>query len=187
MNGFRIINEGPLLTAEQLLAMPEDVDRWLIRGGLRERPKFYRDALHACVLVQLCYALKEWAKRGPGGTVAAMAGVLLRRNPDTAIDVDCVYVSARMAAEKDRTQLFVGPPVLAAEILSPENTMVEIDDRIDEYLDAGVLIVWVIDPHDRTVTVYRPGARPETFNDAQELTAEPHLPGFRVAIAELFE
>ena len=43
------------------------------------------------------------------------------------------------------------------------------------------------DPHDRTVTVYRPGARPETFNDAQELTAEPHLPGFRVEVARLFE
>jgi hypothetical protein len=37
------------------------------------------------------------------------------------------------------------------------------------------------------VTVYRPGAEPETYNRLAEITAEPHLPGFRVKVADLFE
>jgi hypothetical protein len=37
------------------------------------------------------------------------------------------------------------------------------------------------------VTVYRPGTEPELFNVRQELSGEPHLPGFRVPVARLFE
>jgi Uma2 family endonuclease len=61
------------------------------------------------------------------------------------------------------------------------------NEKIDGYLAAGVLLVWVIDPHRRTVAVYRPGAEPELVNVRQELAAEPHLPGFRVPAARLFE
>jgi Uma2 family endonuclease len=76
--------------------------------------------------------------------------------------------------------------VLAVEILSPTDTQEEIHEKIDEYLAAGVALVWVIDPADRTVRVYRPDARPQLFNDEQELTGEPHLPGFRAPVARLF-
>ena len=48
-------------------------------------------------------------------------------------------------------------------------------------------IVWVVDPSFSTVTVYRPDAKPQLFNADQEITAEPHLPGLRFAVAELFE
>jgi Uma2 family endonuclease len=57
---------------------------------------------------------------------------------------------------------------------------------VDGYLVAGVRLVWVIDPHDRTVMIYRPDAEPELVNIKQDLTAGPHLPGFRIAVAQLF-
>ena len=47
-------------------------------------------------------------------------------------------------------------------------------------------IVWVVNPRFRTVTVYRPGAAPVMFSGYQELTAEPHLPGFRVPVDRLW-
>jgi Uma2 family endonuclease len=46
--------------------------------------------------------------------------------------------------------------------------------------------VWVVNPADRTVRVYRPDVRPQLFNDEQELAGEPHLPGFRTPVARLF-
>jgi len=73
------------------------------------------------------------------------------------------------------------------EILSPSDTVDEINEKIDDYISAGVPLVWVIDPHDQTVTVYRPGAVPELVTIRQELTADPQLPDFRVPAAELFE
>ena len=51
---------------------------------------------------------------------------------------------------------------------------------------AGVPLIWVIDPHDRTVLIYRPGRRPQFVDDSQELIGEPQLPGFRVPVAQLF-
>jgi Uma2 family endonuclease len=77
-------------------------------------------------------------------------------------------------------------PILAVEILSPNDTLDEINDKIDEYLAVGVPLVWIIDPRRRTVTIHRPGQEPEFVNVRQELSGEPHLPGFRVPVAELF-
>lgn len=44
----------------------------------------------------------------------------------------------------------------------------------------------MIDPHDRTVLIYRTGAEPDLVNVRQELSGEPHLPAFRVAVEQLF-
>jgi Uma2 family endonuclease len=52
---------------------------------------------------------------------------------------------------------------------------------------AGVPLVWILDPYHRTVTVYRPGREPEFANALQELSGEPHLPGFKVPVSRLFE
>ena len=58
-------------------------------------------------------------------------------------------------------------------------------EKVEPYLEVGT-VVWVVDPDFRTVTVHRPGHVPETFNETQELSGEPELPGFRVPVAELF-
>ena len=88
--------------------------------------------------------------------------------------------------ESDETTLIDGVPVLVVVILFPNDTQEQIDEIIDGYLKAGVGLIWVIDPHDRTVLIYRPGKAPEFVNDSQELCGEPHLPGFRVPVAQLF-
>ena len=75
---------------------------------------------------------------------------------------------------------------MAIEILSPSDTMEETAEKVREYLDAGVLLVWEVNPIYEGVTVHRPGVPYESFNVTQELTAEPHLPGFRVPVAEIF-
>ncbi|MBC8117042.1 MAG: Uma2 family endonuclease, partial [Candidatus Saccharimonas sp.] len=72
-------------------------------------------------------------------------------------------------------------------ILSPNDTVEEINDKIDVYIAAGVKQVWIVDPHFRTVRVHRPGHKPEFYTDDEDLVAEPDLPGFRVPVAQLFE
>ncbi len=70
--------------------------------------------------------------------------------------------------------------------MSPSDTENEINEKVAAYLSAGVPLVWVVDPHDRTVLVYRPGEEPELFNAKQDLSADPHLSGFRVPVAQIF-
>ncbi len=183
------------MTTEELLALPDDgVERWLIRGQLREKrdtDMTKRNRVHSKVMVRVGQALANWLDQQPeprGAVLCGEAGVRLRRNPDTTVGVDVVYVSAEVyARQTDESTVVDGVPVLVVEILSPSDTVEEINEKIDDYRSAGVPLVWVIDPYDRTVTVYRPGAEPELVNARQELTAEPHLPGFRVPVARLFE
>jgi Uma2 family endonuclease len=181
-----------LMTAEELLAMPDDgIDRELIRGELREKPRTTWGGLHCIAMTHLTGLLGNWCRRQtrPRGRVyAGDMGIRLRRDPDTFVGADLTYINAEQAARNPLTAPFIDePPVLAVEITSPSDTAEEMAEKVREYLDAGVALVWEVNPFFRTVTVYRPDAGPELFNDAEDLTAEPHLPGFRAPVAEVFE
>jgi Uma2 family endonuclease len=185
------------MTTEELLAMPDDgVERWLIRGELREKPLTgckrlhnVRNRLHGRIMTRVAKFLDNWLDDQPqprGEILCGEAGCRLRRSPDSTVGIDVAYISAEVAARPTETTLIDGIPILAVEILSPNDTQEEIDDKIDEYLRAGVTLVWVINPYRRTVQIYRPNEEPELVNVRQELTAEPHLPGLRVRVADLF-
>jgi Uma2 family endonuclease len=180
-----------LLTTEEMLALPSNgTARWLIRGQLREEPMTVRNRWHSRIMVRVAHLLESWLDQQPeprGAVLCGEAGVRLRRNPDTTVGIDVVYISAELAARQGgETSLIDGVPVLVVEILSPSDTIEQIDEKLDSYLQAGVRVVWVIDPHDHTLVVYRPGAEPEMLNAGQELSGEPDLPGFRVPLASFF-
>jgi Uma2 family endonuclease len=180
-----------LLTTEQLLAMPDDgKERWLIRGELREKEMTRRNYGHSRVQMKIGYLLRKWLETKPeprGAVVGGEAGVRLQRNPDTTVGIDAGYISADIADATANEEGWVeGVPVLIVEILSPSDKMEEIIEKVESYLDAGVKLVWVVEPVFQTITVYRPDAKPRLFNVTQDIDAEPHLPGFRVPVAEVF-
>ncbi len=181
-----------LMTTEELLALPDDgTERWLIAGELRERPMTVRNRFHSRILVRVAKFLDNWLDEQPeprGQVLGGEAGFRILHDPDTTVGIDVVYVPHDVAVrQNDETTLVDGVPTLAVEILSPSDKLEDINEKITTYRNAGVPLVWILDPYDRTVKVYRPDARPELFNDGQDLTAEPHLPGFRVPVRRLFE
>jgi Uma2 family endonuclease len=180
----------PPMTTEEMLALPEDgVDRELIRGQLREKPMTRRNRRHSRAEVRISTELEIWLESQPeprGQVVGGEAGFRLRRDPDSTVGIDVAYVSAEVAAFEPDAEYFEGPPVLAVEILSPSDKQEEIDEKVELYLETGVAVVWVVHPRFRTITVYRPDAAPTMFSGSQELTAEPHLPAFRISVARLF-
>jgi Uma2 family endonuclease len=182
----------PLMTAEEMLAMPDNgMERDLIEGHLRERPMTRRSRRHTYVTAKMAQFLGMWLDQRPapkGEVLAGEASFRLQRNPDTTVGIDVVYVSAELAARSPQeTWLIDGAPVLAVEILSRSDTHENVVEKIELYLATGVHVVWIIDPDLRTLTVYRPDAEPTLYNSRQELSGDPDLPGFRLKIAELFE
>jgi Uma2 family endonuclease len=116
------------MTTEEMLALPDDgVERWLINGELREKPMTVRNRFHSALMASVVYVLKEWCHRQPaprGAVLCGEAGVRLRRDPDLTVGVDVVYISAEVnARQTDETTLIDGAPVLAVEILSPNDTV----------------------------------------------------------------
>ena len=180
------------MTTEEMLALPDDgTERWLINGELREKPMTVRNRFHSGVMVCVAAVLKVWRDQQPeprGMAYCGEVGIILRRNPDVTVGVDVAYVPPEVATvQTDNTTLVAGIPSLVVEILSPNDTVEEINEKIAAYRAAGVPHIWVIDPYQRTLVVHRPNELPALFNPTQEVTAEPQLPGFRTSVARLFD
>jgi len=140
-----------VLTTEQLLAMPEDgLDRELIRGQLRERPTTKRNRFHTYAVTRLARLLDQWLDTQPaplGEIHTGEVGTILQRDPDTTVGIDVAYFSADvMARQTDQTTLIEGPSVLAVEVLSPSDKIEDVREKVMEYIDSGVAMVWVVDP-----------------------------------------
>lgn len=186
-----IANERKTWTTEELLALPDDgVERWIINGELREGGMTRRRYKHSRVTPRISQHLLNWLQTQPhprGDVVDGDGGFRLRDDPVVTVGIDVAYIDAELAAQgANEAGLLNGVPVLAVEVLSPTDEHEDVVEKIETYLDCGIKIVWIVDPDLQTVTVYRPDRMPELFNVSQPLDAEPHLPGFRVSVADLF-
>ena len=77
-------------------------------------------------------------------------------------------------------------PDLAIEVISPGDYYYEVDEKIADYYDAGIPLIWIVSPQTRTVVVYRPDGSNQRLRDTDYLNADPVIDGFRVLISELF-
>ena len=184
-----------LMTLEEFLALPDDgVERWLIRGELREKrdtDMTRRNRPHSITEGRVTILLGTWLKsqRTPRGeVVCGEAGFILRTDPETiTAGVDVAVITAVQAdAVTPDTTMIEGPPTLIAEVLSPNDTQEEVTERVAEYLDCGVPVVWILNPYFRTVTVHRPGVSAQALDSHGTITGDPELPGFSCPVADFF-
>ncbi len=77
-------------------------------------------------------------------------------------------------------------PDLAVEVILPNDTAEEIDERAVAFLRAGTSLVWVVNPRVRTVTIHRRQGQGTVLRKEDELTGEDVIPGFRCQGRELF-
>jgi Uma2 family endonuclease len=75
---------------------------------------------------------------------------------------------------------------LVIEVRSLGNTRKGLQEKAVYFIQNGVLLVWIVYPQEKLVEVYRPGQPMETFSVEDTLDGENVLPGFRLALHELF-
>jgi Uma2 family endonuclease len=78
-------------------------------------------------------------------------------------------------------------PELVFEVKSPSDRWAKITTKVGEYLDAGILVVCVLDPQTATLTVYRADEFPRTLERAEEFTLPELLGDFRARVREFVE
>ena len=117
---------------------------------------------------------------GPDGMLRLLPGLV--REPDVA------YISwRRIPGGKFPTEPIGGfAPDLAVEVLSPSNTRAEMARKRREYFEAGVRLVWEVDPRARTVDVYQSPEHPTRLDATRTLDGGEVLPGFALPLVELF-
>ncbi len=174
-------------TAEELLRMPKDGCRYeLISGELKTMsPAGWR---HGDVGGALQGILAEHIRKHKSGKLfLAETGFLLSRDPDTVRAPDIAFVHKDHLPKDLRDDAYwPGPPDLAVEVVSPSETYREVDEKANAWLAAGARLVWIVNPLQRTVSIYRAGASVETLTGADHLTGGDVLSGFRCEVSDIF-
>ncbi|HZU38178.1 MAG TPA: Uma2 family endonuclease [Gemmataceae bacterium] len=126
------------------------------------------------------------AERKRGYVCSNHTGVVVERDPDTVRGPDVMLFEDAQRAEDVDEKYGDHPPLLAIEVLSPNDTTGKLMRRIREQFRFGTRAVWVLDPEARNVIVYRPGMEDRIAEEKEELTGDDILPDFRCRVAEFF-
>jgi len=127
-------------------------------------------------------------ERDIGRVMCNDSGVITERGPDTVRGADLAYYSYSRLA-KGKLPAGIGPevPELIVEVCSENDRWVEILDKVAEYLNAGVLVVIVLDPEPQITHVFSANAPPKTLKTDEELVLPGILDDFRVRAGRFFE
>jgi len=173
------------ITPEQLAAMPNDKDFELVDGLLVERKLGNKSNWVATRLAQL---LNNYVEQGQLGWVfTSEAGYRLDpARPNNVRKPDVSFVRfGRLPNEEPADAYDYLAPDLAVEVISPGDTVRELDEKLAEYLASGVREAWVINPDVRTAKVYRPNGSIIALRENDELNGGDIIPGFQCRLAEL--
>jgi Uma2 family endonuclease len=109
-------------------------------------------------------------------------------DPNRIRKPDAAFVSiTRMPVESYQEEGYCQVvPEIVAEVISPHDKAREVQEKITEWLAAGVRLLWEVYPESRTIRVHRPGHPIELCGPGDTLTAPDVLPDFAVPVAELF-
>jgi Uma2 family endonuclease len=186
MSAKRLPGQMSLLSAAEFGARHNGDYVELIAGRVQEAHMPGLD--HGVVSFQFAYALGAWAKAEKRGRVVINdTHIQTKWNPDTVRGPDVFFLSyQRLAANVRCAGVTPATPELVVEVRSPSNSWTDIFIKVEEYLHVGVLAVVVLDSETDTASVYRSGARQEIFTREQLLVIADVLPGFTVAVKELF-
>lgn len=171
----------------QFVNRPENADRFfeLRKGEVIElsRPT----TLHGIVAANIGTDLTIYARRIRKGFVTVNdAGVVLEEKPGTVVGPDVAYFVGIKRFDEVPPRWSDRPPVLAVEVLSPNDKPGKVTRKVDDYLNGGVKVVWVVDYEERNVTVYRSGQQLSVVNEGAEVSGDPELPGFVCPVNQFF-
>lgn len=187
-----MVMERQFISADDFLLIvehPEYEDRIveLVEGEIVDMP--LPNPIHAAILGTLSAEIINFVrKRDLGRVLVGDAPFVLERNAegrDTLRGLDIAYISAeRFPGKLPRSPLHVAPD-LAVEIISPSNKAEDIEKKIEQFLDAGTTLIWIVYPDLRSIAVHMHDG---TFKlkESELLTGGDVLAGFEIPVSDIF-
>lgn len=177
------------ISAEDLLALSNEKDYELVNGQLVEHHLGFESSHIAGQLFGFLFLFFNqhgklgWIQIADCGYLLPLPGNNTVRKPD----VSFVSFQKLPAAGGFPSGYPAIAPDLAVEVVSSNDSAYEVETKINEYLQAGVRLVWIINPAGRSVQIYRQDGTFARRLETEELDGEDVLPGFRCSISRLLE
>jgi Uma2 family endonuclease len=158
----------------------------LVQGRVVTMPSPTR--FHGTVCWLVSRALGDYVfHRGAGSLATNDSSLIVARNPDTVRGPDIMLFLPVIELDDIPRRPTEEIPSLVVEVLSPTDTQTKTLRRVRQYHGRGIPLVWVIDPEERTVHVYRPHEFPKVLDESETLEGNGVLPEFSCPVARLFE
>lgn len=177
-----------LVTANDLLALSGGGKRYELAHG-RLVTMAAAGGKHGQIAITMGGLIWAFVKeKNLGVVMAAEMGFWLGTDPDTVRAPDVAFVATENLPEDGIPDGFCpGPPDLAVEIVSPHDRADEIFEKVNDYLNAGTLLVWVVYPASKLVAEYKSLDESRVLDDTSTLNGGEVLPGFSLPVAQLFD
>jgi Uma2 family endonuclease len=176
-----------LITAEEFARMPSPPDgsrQELIQGVVVTMPP--PGGVHGGCCSRIDRRLGAYVESNNLGHVCVNdTGFITERNPDTVRGADVAFWSRERLAELPSGYVEVLPD-LVVEVVSPGDHFNRVQRKLAHYLKSGVPLVWIVDPDDRSVSVYRQREPVQILGEADTLSGGEVVPGFACRVADLF-
>ncbi len=175
----------PRITPEELLKLPDGERYELVDGELVEGVMSFESVWVATLL---CLKLNEFVlPRGLGFVAGDGLGYQCFEDSDKVRRPDASFVrSGRLTVNQFESGHCHIVPDLAVEVVSPNDLFYDVERKANEYLAAGVKLVWVLNPDSQTIFVYYPDGTMAHLNRNDILDGEAVLPGFQCPVTSLF-
>jgi Uma2 family endonuclease len=182
----RMVETKRRATADELARMPDDGYRYeLLHGELHpmSKPGFR----HGLVAIHLGRILREHVVvHDLGFALAAETGFWLANDPDHVRAPDVAFVSKERLAGDPPAGFWRGAPDLAAEVVSPNDSFRDVQEKALDWIRYGTRAVLVVEPTQQSVTVYRSAADVRVLGADDTHDLADVVPGFAVALGDLF-
>ncbi len=144
----------------------------------------YRESLIAAVFIEL---LNQLVRKNQLGVVSGADG-FFRLAPNLVRGPDVAFTSwERLPDRKVPIEAFPAVvPDLVVEVVSEGNTRTEMTNKRRDYFARGVKLIWIVDPVQRSVAIWRSMTDYAVLDETQTLDGEDVLPGLSIPLAEVF-
>lgn len=178
--------EDKLITADELYAMGDMPGVELIKGKLRNMsPTGFEHGIREARLGRFLDRYNEQHKLGE--VMTGEVGMYIRRNPDSIRAADVLFIShERLQQVQSKSYLDVAPE-LVVEVLSPNDSWVDMAEKLEDYFSIGVLQVWFANPRNKTLQVFTSVTESMLLREDEAVPEIPFLPGFELNVGEIYE
>lgn len=178
------------LTASQFhlfVDRPENIGkRWeLVRGLPKELPPW--PAEYHRIHMRIVQVLGDYViGRGKGSVAFLKDGIITSTGPDTVRSPAVMVFSQTAHLDDFASRYSTEIPQLVVDLVPPQERYGQYINRISDYANSGVQLIWAVEPEDRSLTLWTSRNPPTVLDETEELSGNGVLPEFSCRVAELF-